>query len=104
MRGSEMRYLVVEYLQQPDGKYNEKATVETHIRDKHLNRAMVILDYKERKIVKLRADLSAGPRDFDRVSNFYKKNYSNAIEMLEKSFALLEEVTSELEKVNTDGC
>jgi hypothetical protein len=99
-----MRYLVIEYLQQPDGKYNEKITIEPRLKDKHMTRAMVILDYKERKIVKLRADLAAGPRDFDRVSNFYKQNYRKVIETLEAGYALLDEVTSELEKVNTDGC
>lgn len=99
-----MRYFVVEYLQQPDGKYNEKASVESRIRDKQMTRAMVILDYKERKIIKLRADLAAGPRDFDRVSNFYKQNYRKVIESLENGFALMEEISNELEQVNTDGC
>ena len=103
-----MRYFVVEYLKKPDGKYDEQATVERTIRKKQLTRAMVILDYKDRKIIKLRADLGAGPRDFDRISNFYKQNYGKVIEPLEKGFTLLDEVSKELkdglEEVDTDGC
>jgi hypothetical protein len=86
-----MRYFVVEYYQRPDGKYDEKAMLEERIKPKTLQRAMVILDYQDRKIVKLRADLAAGPRDFDRISTFFKNNrYGEVIGKLEEKYQLLD--------------
>lgn len=99
-----MRYFVVEYLQQKDGKYNERASVQKQIKPNMMQRAMVILDFKDRKIVKLRAETGVGERNFDRISEFYKGNgYDKVIGQIEAGYEIIKEV-EELAKENSDGC
>ena len=90
-----MRYLVVTYAQQANGKYNENVKIDDRIRNRDQNYASVILDYQERKVVKCRLDASV-ERNFDNISNFYKQHYAQAIEGLEAKFQVLEEAKETL--------
>ena len=80
-----MRYCVVTYLKQPtDAGYNESITLHTKLKSKELNRASIILDFVDRKVVKAR--LQAGtsiPKDWDNIVGYYKENYTDIIQRLE---------------------
>lgn len=101
-----MRYFLASYYQKPGGKYNESVKVDTKVRIKDLQAASVIIDYKERKIVKssFRGELGADKsHDFNTINNFYKQHYSSLISQLEAKYEVLNaalEMASEI--VNDD--
>jgi len=82
-----MRYFIITYYQTPDGKYNETMHLEDKIKNRHLQEASVILDYKLQKIVKSRfTQDKAGMKpaaDYDTLNDFYKKHYETTIKSLE---------------------
>lgn len=87
-----MRYFIVTYLKQPTGKINESAKTDTKVRMKDLQSASVIIDYKERKIVKsnFEEELGAGNQhNFDIINDFYKKHYGNLISQMEAKYEVL---------------
>jgi hypothetical protein len=81
-----MRYFIVTYYQLPNGQFNEIMNVEEKIKNKHRREASVILDYRTREVVKMRYTAAHGfeeSKDFDRISDFYKKHYETTIKSLE---------------------
>ena len=96
-----MRYLVVSYAQQVNGKYNETPSVMSKIKNNTLMTAAVIIDYKERKIVKSRFREKDGSpaRDFDTINDFYKQHYGDAISALEAKYEILESVGDVVKEV-----
>ena len=89
-----MRYLLASYYKKPNGKYNESVKTDSKVRDADLRTASVIIDYKERKIVKstFQGELGEGKhRDFDTINNFYKQHYGNLIAQLEAKYLVLDE-------------
>ena len=87
-----MRYFIVSYYGQANGKYNESAKLDDKIRNKDMQFASLILDYKERKIVKCRFEGELGKvNDFDVISNFYKTHYTNIISQVEAKYQVLED-------------
>ena len=87
-----MRYFIATYYRKPNGKYSEQAKADSKIRNKDLPLATVILDYKERKIVKCNLDASLDQRDFDKLNDFYKQHYLNIIAQLEAKYQVLDAV------------
>jgi len=91
-----MRYFIVTYHQTPNGKYNETIKVDKKIRPKYLNTASVIIDYKERKILKSRFQGELGDvedsKDFETINNFYKTHYPQVISQLEAKYIVLDEI------------
>lgn len=87
-----MRYFIVTYLQKPNGKYNETVNLDSHVRNRTLSTAAVILDYKERKVVKSRFD----DTDFAALHSFFRQHYPDIINGLESKFAALEDIKMEL--------
>lgn len=90
-----MRYFIVTYAQQANGKYNELVKLDDRIRKRDESMATVILDYKTRKVVKCRL-ASDIERNFNNISDFYKLHYDKAIDALEAKFKALEELKDEL--------
>ncbi len=88
-----MRYFIVTYLQNKDGKYNESIHLDTKLKDKVIQTATIILDYKERNIVKSRYRDDSIPKDeqFDKISAFYKTHYPDVIGQLETKYMGLDE-------------
>ena len=83
-----MRYFIVSYYQQPNGKYNEAVKTDDKIRKRDAQSASLILDYKERKVIKARLD-SGMERNFDNISNFYKNHYAGLILQLEATYPVI---------------
>lgn len=64
------RYMLVTYVQKPNGKWDELTEFRNNVRMKHLQTAKVILDFKEKKCVKNGLNPEAG---FDDMLEFYKR-------------------------------
>jgi hypothetical protein len=64
------RYMIVTYVQKPNGKYDEVTEFKKHYRMKHIQSAKVILDLADKKVVKngLNSDAS-----YDDMIEFYKR-------------------------------
>lgn len=64
------RYMIVRYVQKPNGKYDELTEFKRHYRNSHVQTAKVILDLKEKKIVKNSLNSEASYED---MIEFYKR-------------------------------
>jgi hypothetical protein len=64
------RYMLVSYVQKPNGKWDELTEFRNNVRMKHLQTAKVVLDFKEKKCVKNGLNPEAG---FDDMLEFYKR-------------------------------
>jgi hypothetical protein len=64
------RYMIVTYVQKPNGKYDEVTEFKKHYRMKHIQSAKVILDLAEKKVVKNGLNPEAG---YDDMIEFYKR-------------------------------
>lgn len=64
------RYMLVTYVQKPNGKWDELTEFKNNIKMKHIQTAKVILDFKEKKCVKNGLNPEAG---FDDMLEFYKR-------------------------------
>lgn len=64
------RYMLVTYVQKPNGKWDELTEFRNSVRTKHLQTAKVILDFKEKKCVKNGLNPEAG---FNDMLDFYKR-------------------------------
>jgi hypothetical protein len=64
------RYMIVTYIQKPNGKYDEVTEFKRHYRTKHIQSAKVILDLAEKKVIKNGLNQEAG---YDDMIEFYKR-------------------------------
>jgi hypothetical protein len=77
-----MRYLMLTYFYQANGKIDEGMTVATRVRTKDRQTANVILDFKEQKVLKASVRDTAIPKDWDRIVSYYHQHYASTIERL----------------------
>lgn len=86
-----MRYFVVTYARKPNGQHDEAVSVEAKIRNSVRDMATVILDYKDRKVIKMRLpEDQVAAKDFEKIHEYYNKHYETVIKGLEDKFAILE--------------
>ena len=64
------RYMIVSYIQKPNGKYDEVTEFKRHYRNSHISSAKVILDLKDKKVVKNGLNPQA---NFEDMLEFYKR-------------------------------
>ena len=64
------RYMLVTYVQKPNGKWDELTEFRNSVRKIHIQTAKVILDFKEKRCVKNGINPEAG---FDDMLDFYKR-------------------------------
>jgi hypothetical protein len=64
------RYMIVSYVQKPNGKYDEVTEFKKHYRMKHVQTAKVILDLADKKVVKNGLNPEAS---YDDMIEFYKR-------------------------------
>jgi hypothetical protein len=64
------RYMIVTYVQKPNGKYDEVTEFKRHYRMKHIQSAKVILDLADKKVVKNGLNPKAS---YDDMIEFYKR-------------------------------
>ena len=77
-----MRYLMLTYYYQANGKIDEGMTVATRVKPKDWQTASVILDFKELKVLKAALRDNAIPKDWDRIVSYYYQYYAATIERL----------------------
>jgi hypothetical protein len=77
-----MRYLLLTYYYQANGKIDEGMTVTTRVRTKDMQTANVILDFKELKVLKASLRDTTIPKDWDRIVGYYYPFYTNIMERL----------------------
>lgn len=65
-----MRYMIVTYIKNPNGKWDEITEFKKNVRTSHLQSAKVILDFKEKKCVINQLNREA---TFDDMLEFYKR-------------------------------
>jgi hypothetical protein len=64
------RFMIVTYVQKPNGKYDEVTEFKKHYRMKHIQSAKVILDLADKKVVKNGLNPEAS---YDHMIEFYKR-------------------------------
>lgn len=91
-----MRYLMLTYFYQANGKIDEGMTVATRVRTKDWQTASVILDFKELKVLKASLRDNSIPKDWERIVGYYYPFYTNIMERLlqENGHALPDDETA----------
>jgi len=64
------RYMIVTYVKKPNGKWDELTEFKNSLKQKHIQSAKVILDFKEKKCVINSLNKEAG---YDDMLEFYKR-------------------------------
>lgn len=77
-----MRYLILTYYTQANGKIDEAMTVSNNLRRKDWQTANVILDFKEQKVLAARMHDTSIPKDWDRIVSYYYQFYTTIMERL----------------------
>jgi hypothetical protein len=77
-----MRYLLLTYFYQANGKIDEGMAVATRVRTKDWQTASVILDFKDQKVLKASLRDNAIPKDWDRIISYYYPYYPAIMERL----------------------
>jgi hypothetical protein len=79
-----MRYFAITYIRKPNGQVDEQALVTKSLNNSDLQTCNVILDFKEKKIIKASIDGNILGTDWAKLIEYYKKVYPDNIEALEK--------------------
>lgn len=66
----EERYMIVSYVKKPNGLWDELTEFKKHYKMRHLQSAKVILDFKDKSIVKNELNKEAS---YDDMIEFYKR-------------------------------
>lgn len=77
-----MRYLLLTYFYQANGKIDEGMTVTNRVRTKDWQTASVILDFKDQKVLKASLRDNTIPKDWDRIVGYYYPFYTRIMERL----------------------
>ena len=77
-----MRYLILTYYTKPNGQIDEVMAVAKSLKNRDLQTANVILDFKTLSVLKSSMGGTQVPRDFDRIVEYYMKHYEATITRL----------------------
>ena len=77
-----MRYLLLTYYLRPSGQVDEAMTLSRNIKQRDLQTANVILDFRDLAVIKCNMDGVTVPKDWDHVMSYYYQHYSATIERL----------------------
>lgn len=78
-----MRYLLITYFRKPNGQIDEQVGFSKKVRPADMQICNVILDYKDKKVLKCLIEGKIVPTDFDRMNAYYKEVYPSLITQLE---------------------
>jgi len=87
-----MRYLVITYIKKPDGQVDEATTIVKSLKSKDLSMGSVILDFKEKNIVKASFSGTLAEKRWDKIRDFYYEYYPKYIDLLEAAYTTIAEV------------
>jgi len=80
-----MRYFLINYYRKPTGQMDEVVSVSRRTRTRDLQTCSVILDFKNRSVVKCSLGDQIGIREFQTVRDYYHIHYKQIIEDLERT-------------------
>jgi len=89
-----MRYFVVTYYLKSDGQHDEAVQVVSNVGKVMSRSANVILDFKERKVLKARMEQPI-ERDWTLIRDYYNKIYHQIISELEKTYSPANDASTE---------
>jgi len=78
-----VRYLLLTFYRKPGGQIDEERKVAASIKPRDLQQCNVIMDYKEEKVIKCVIEGKMVPTSFEKLNEYYKKIYPEAIDQLE---------------------
>lgn len=64
------RYMIISYVKKPNGLWDELTEFKRNVRTSHIQTAKVILDFKDKKVIKNGLNPEAG---YDDMIEFYKR-------------------------------
>jgi len=70
------RYMIITYVKKPNGKWDELTEFKNSLKQKHMQTAKVILDFKEKKCVINSLNKEAG---YDDMLEFYKRQLGDRL-------------------------
>ena len=84
-----MRYLIVTYMRRAgrrgqEPQQDEVVSVSRRVKPNDLATASVILDFRDRAVVKASLGDQVAPRDFGKIRDYYYQHYRDIIDQLEK--------------------
>lgn len=79
-----MRYLLLTYYKQANGKIDECMTVSNKIKPRDWQTTNVILDFKKLEVLKCSMDGVQVPKEWDKITSYYYQHYANVFERLFK--------------------
>ena len=79
-----MRYFLVTYVTKPDGKIDEQVEISKNLREKDITMCNIILDYKERKVLKNVVQGQNMNLPWPTLTEYYKNIYPDQLAELEK--------------------
>ena len=77
-----MRYLLLTYYRKSTGQIDEAMTLSRSLKQRDLQTANVILDFRDQTVLKCSMDGVVVPKDWDRIVSYYYTHYSATIERL----------------------
>lgn len=85
-----MRYMIITYMQRVSGRrqqpqQDEIVEVSKRLRPRDISQGSVILDFRDRCVIKASVGDQAAPRDFQRIRDYYHQHYAEIIDQLEKA-------------------
>lgn len=78
-----MRYLKITYVRRATGQMDEQVEIVKRLRARDISEGSVILDFRDRAVVKASVGDQTAPRDWQRIRDFYHQHYSDVIDQLE---------------------
>jgi hypothetical protein len=79
-----MRYLNITYLRQPGGQIDEQVGFTKSLKQNDIQTCNVIMDYRDRKVVKCVIEGKVVPTTFEGLDGYYRDVYPSLIEQLER--------------------
>lgn len=77
-----MRYFIVKYLRRPDGRTDELTSISRNLRDKDVQTASVIMDFKTQTVLQAQLGGRVIDHDWDRIHDYYHQHYSESFQRL----------------------
>jgi hypothetical protein len=79
-----MRYFVVQYARTPKGKVDEQVGIIKNLRPKDYQNFSVIMDFKEKRVIKARIEDKVVDKDWDKLIETYAKYYKDGLNQIEQ--------------------
>jgi len=78
--------MTITYFVQPSGKFDESVAVAKNLKNKDLTGASVILDFRDRSVIKCSMNGVTVPKEWKKIRDFYYQHYPQYIDQLERQY------------------